>query len=130
MTRSKQELKTAKPVSAIWAGILGHCPACGRGSLFQGYLHPAPSCKVCGLDFSAVDAGDGPAVFVILITGFVVVGAALIVEILYAPPYWLHALIWGPLAILLPLALLRPFKGVLVALQCKHKAAEGRLASK
>ncbi len=67
--------------------------------------------------------------FVILITGFVVVGSALIVEILYAPPYWLHALIWGPLAILLPLALLRPFKGVLVALQFKHKAAEGRLAS-
>jgi uncharacterized protein (DUF983 family) len=58
-----------------------------------------------------------------------VVGAALLVEVAYAPPYWLHALIWGPLAILLPLLLLRSFKGVLIALQYKHKAQEGQLAS-
>ena len=78
---------------------------------------------------AGAEAGDGPAVFVILITGFIVVGAALFVEMAYAPPYWLHALIWGPLAILLPLLLLRSFKGVLIALQYKHKAEEGRLAS-
>ena len=115
--------------STIWAGIAGRCPVCGRGKLFRGYLQIAPACNLCGLDYGAADAGDGPAVFVILITGIVVVGAALIVEIVYAPPYWLHALIWGPLAILLPVLLLRPFKGVLVALQFRHKAAEGRLAS-
>jgi uncharacterized protein (DUF983 family) len=68
-------------------------------------------------------------VFVILVTGFIVVGAALFVEMVYAPPYWLHAVIWGPLAILLPLLLLRSFKGALVALQYRHKAEEGRLAS-
>ena len=66
--------------------------------------------------------------FVILVTGFIVVGAALIVEVLYAPPYWLHALLWGSLSIL-PLILLRSFKGVLIALQFKHKAEEGKLAS-
>ncbi len=75
-------------------------------------------------------SGDGPAVFVILVTGFLVTGAALITEILYAPPYWLHALLWGPLAILLPLVLLRSFKGVLIALQFRHKAEEGKLVSK
>jgi uncharacterized protein (DUF983 family) len=63
------------------------------------------------------------------VTGFIVVGAALYVEMVYAPPYWLHALLWGSLAILLPLVLLRSFKGVLIALQYKHKAEEGRLAS-
>ena len=89
----------------------------------------APRCNGCGLDYSFAEAGDGPAVFVILVTGFIVVGAALFVEVAYAPPYWLHALIWGPLAILLPLLLLRSFKGVLIALQYKHKAEEGRLAS-
>lgn len=62
-------------------------------------------------------------------TGFIVVGAALIVEVLYAPPYWLHALLWGSLSILLPLILLRSFKGVMIALQFKHKAEEGKLAS-
>ena len=61
--------------------------------------------------------------------GFVVTGLALIAEILYAPPYWLHAALWGPLAILLPLVLLRSFKGVLIALQFRHKAEEGKLAS-
>ena len=65
--------------------------------------------------------------FVILVTGFIVVGAALFVEMAYAPPYLLHALLWGPLAILLPLLLLRSFKGVLIALQYKHKAQEGQL---
>ena len=115
--------------STLAAGLAGRCPACGRGKLFSGYLTLAPRCNVCGLDYSFAEAGDGPAVFVILVTGFIVVGAALYVEMAYAPPYWLHAVIWGPLAILLPLLLLRSFKGVLVALQYKHKAEEGRLAS-
>ena len=75
------------------------------------------------------DAGDGPAMFVILVAGFLVVGGALIVEILYTPPYWLHAVLWGSLAILVPLVLLRSFKGVLIALQFRHKAEEGKLAS-
>ena len=115
--------------STLAAGLAGRCPACGRGKLFSGYLALALRCDVCGLDYSFAETGDGPAVFVILITGFIVVGAALFVEMAYAPPYWLHALIWGPLAILLPLLLLRSFKGVLIALQYKHKAEEGRLAS-
>jgi uncharacterized protein (DUF983 family) len=114
--------------ATIWEGITGRCPACGRGKLFDGYLTLAKRCNVCGLDYDFADSGDGPAVFVILVTGFVVVGAALIVEVLYAPPYWLHALIWGSLAILLPLILLRSFKGVLIALQFRHKAEEGKLA--
>ncbi len=115
--------------STLWAGILGRCPSCHRGRLFFGYLTLAPSCQHCGLDYSFADAGDGPAVFVILVTGFVVTGLALATEILYAPPYSLHAVLWGPLAILLPLVLLRSFKGVLIALQFRNKAEEGKLAS-
>jgi uncharacterized protein (DUF983 family) len=110
-------------------GILGRCPACGRGRLFAGYLTLAPRCDRCGLDYKFADSGDGPAVFVILVTGFIVTGAALTVEILYRPPFWVHALLWGSLAILLPLLLLRSFKGTLIALQYKHKAEEGRLVS-
>jgi uncharacterized protein (DUF983 family) len=115
--------------ATVWAGITGHCPACGRGRLFDGYLKLAPRCDVCGLDYNFADSGDGPAVFVILVTGFIVVGAALIVEVLYSPPYWVHALLWGSLAIILPLVLLRSFKGTLIALQFKHKAEEGKLVS-
>ena len=112
-----------------WAGVSGRCPACHRGKLFDGYLNLAPRCDVCGLDYGFADSGDGPAVFVILVTGFIIVGAALLVEIFYTPPYWLHALLWVPLIIVLPLLLLRTFKGGLIALQFRHKAEEGKLAS-
>jgi len=89
----------------------------------------APRCKACGLDFGFADSGDGPAVFVILITGFIVVGAALFVEVVYQPPYWLHAILWGTAALIVPLILLRSFKGVLIALQFRNKAAESKFAS-
>jgi uncharacterized protein (DUF983 family) len=114
--------------ATIWAGLTGRCPSCHRGKLFAGYLTVAPACDVCGLDYDFAHSGDGPAVFVILITGFIIVGAALIVEVLYQPPYWLHAILWGSLAIVLPLLLLRSFKGVLIALQFRHRAEEGKLA--
>src|SRR5215470_2110723 len=120
---------TRSLAATIVSGIAGRCPTCGRGKLFSGYLKLAPRCAVCGLDYGFADSGDGPAVFVILVTGFIVVGAALFVEMAYAPPYWVHAALWGPLAILLPLLLLRSFKGVLISLQYKHKAREGQLAS-
>jgi uncharacterized protein (DUF983 family) len=115
------------PPNPILAGLAGRCPRCGKGKMFSGFLRLEPACETCGLDYSFVDAGDGPAVFVILIAGFIVVGAALIVETLYQPPFWLHAAMWLPLILITTLAPLRALKGVLIALQYHHKAAEGRL---
>ncbi|MEM7398722.1 MAG: DUF983 domain-containing protein [Pseudomonadota bacterium] len=97
--------------------------------MFDGYLALAPTCDVCGLNFDFADSGDGPAIFVMLITGFIIVGAALYAEAVYQPPYWVHALAWGTAALVLPLLLLRSFKGVLIALQFRNKAEEGRLVS-
>ena len=94
--------------------------------MFHGFLTLAPRCEKCGLDYSFADAGDGPAVFVILISGFIVAGAALIVEMLYEPPYWVHALLWGPLILITTLGPLRAIKGLLIALQYHHEAGEGR----
>jgi uncharacterized protein (DUF983 family) len=107
--------------------LRARCPRCGGGRLFQGFLTLRPSCERCGLDYSFADAADGPAVFVILISGFIVVFAALAVEFAYQPPYWVHAVLWLPLIALTTLGPLRPMKGVLIALQYHHKAAEGRL---
>jgi uncharacterized protein (DUF983 family) len=115
--------------STVWRGIVGRCPSCGQGKLFRGYLTLAERCNHCGLNNGFADAGDGAIIFVILVAGFILVGGALFVEVRYAPPYWVHAILWGPLAILVTLGLLRPFKGILIALQFKHKAQEGRLAS-
>ena len=69
-----------------------------------------------------------PAFFVMSFAGFVVVLAALVVEVLFQPPYWLHALLWFPLILALTILPLRPVKGLLIALQFHHKAAEGRLS--
>ncbi|MBN9274578.1 MAG: DUF983 domain-containing protein, partial [Mesorhizobium sp.] len=100
---------------------------CGEGRLFQGFLSVAPRCGTCGLDYSFADAGDGPAVFVILIIGFVVVGLALWMEVTLAPPLWVHFMLWVPLILVLGLTALRLIKGVLITLQYRNKAAEGRL---
>ena len=112
--------------SPIRAGLACRCPRCGRGKLFGGFLTLQPNCEVCGLDYTFADSGDGPAVFVIFISGFIVVGCALVTEILFEPPFWLHALLWGPLILLTTLLPLRSMKGLMIALQYHHKAAEGR----
>ena len=111
----------------IARGLRGRCPRCGEGRLFQGFLKLRAKCDHCGLDYSFADAGDGPAVFVILIGGGIVVFAALLTEVLYQPPYWLHAALWLPLILIVTLVPLRLIKGLLIALQYHHKAAEGRL---
>ncbi len=97
--------------------------------MFSGYLTVGPSCSSCGLDYSNHDAGDGPAVFVVLIVGIVVVALALISERLLAPPLWLHLVVWIPFILAASLWLLRPFKAILVALQYKHQAGEASEAS-
>ncbi len=114
-------------VEPISAGLKGRCPRCGEGGLFNGFLTVRKGCSTCGLDYSFADAGDGPAVFVILIIGFVVVGLALWMEVALDPPMWLHLILWIPLALALCLTALRLIKGVLITLQYRHKAAEGRL---
>jgi len=121
---------TEKTIDTLWGSVLAglscRCPRCGSGKLFQGFLTLRPRCEVCGLDYGFADSGDGPAVFIMLLAGFIVVGAALTTEVLYQPPFWVHAALWLPLILIVTLGPLRPMKGLLIALQYHHKAAEGR----
>lgn len=114
------------PVEPIGAGLRGRCPRCGEGRLFSGFLTIGRNCGNCGLDYSFADAGDGPAVFVILIIGFIVVGLALWMEVSFSPPLWVHFILWIPLTLVLSLVALRLMKGVLITLQYRNKAAQGR----
>ena len=123
------EQATHQPLP-IARGLLGRCPRCGDGHLFNGFLTVRPACEKCGLDFGFADAGDGPAVFVILIGGAIVVFAALMTEVIFQPPYWLHAALWLPLILIVTLLPLRMVKGLLIALQYHHKAAPGLLVAK
>ena len=110
----------------LLAGLTGHCPNCGEGPLFEGFLKVSPVCEACGFDLAKADSGDGPAVFVILIAGFFVAFSALITEINFHPPVWVHLVIWLPLTVIVCLGLLRPFKGVLLAAQFMNKASQAR----
>ncbi|MCT7373568.1 DUF983 domain-containing protein [Chelativorans salis] len=115
------------PVDPVRAGLFGRCPRCGEGRLFSGFLSIGKRCANCGLDYGFADSGDGPAAFVILIIGFIVVGLALWLEVTTSAPLWLHFLLWVPLTLVLSLVALRLIKGLLIALQYRNKAAEGRL---
>ena len=110
-------------ISAIVAGVRGRCPRCGQGKMFASYLKLADRCAACGEDFRAADAGDGPAVFVILIVGAIIAPLLIILQFATPLPDWAALMITMLAAIGLCLALLPPFKGVLFALQWKHKAA-------
>ena len=111
------------PVSVLKAGLLFRCPRCGRGKLFAGYLRVARRCNACSLDLEPHDSADGPAVFVMFVVGAVVVALAFWLEFTHAPPYWLHAVLWLPAIVIGSLALLRPAKALLIALQYRHGAA-------
>lgn len=114
----------ADPVSA---GLRGRCPRCGEGRLFDGFLKVKPRCEACELDFDFADAGDGPAVFVILIAGFILLFGMLYVEIKYDPPAWVLFAIFLPLTLVVCLGMLRPLKGLAIGLQYRNKAGQGRL---
>jgi uncharacterized protein (DUF983 family) len=116
-------------ISAVLAGLRARCPRCGEGALFRSGLVLRDRCDRCGLSYACADSGDGPAVFAIFILGFVVLGGALLVEFRLGPPVWVHVVLWGVLTPLLAFVLLRTLKGVLVGLQYKHQAGEGRLGS-
>jgi uncharacterized protein (DUF983 family) len=119
---------SASEPSIARAAFFGRCPRCGGGSLFKGYLNVAPRCEACGLDYAVFDPGDGPAVFAILIVGAIVAGSALFVEFTYHPPYWVHAVLWLPAIVVLTFTALRLLKSLLLVLQYKNRAGEGRLA--
>ncbi len=113
--------------SGLFAGLRGRCPKCGDGHLFAGFLTVAAKCEVCGLDYSFADSGDGPTIFIMMISGIVVVGSTLLVDAYYEPPLLLLAAIFLPLMAAVSIGLIRPFKGILIASQFRHKAEQGKL---
>ncbi len=118
MPISTADVPTVTPLRAAFGC---RCPRCGKGRLFAGPLKVRQACEICGLDLSDQDAGDGPAVFAILFLGMIVVGLAALVEIKLAPPIWVHLVLWTPLILAGALAMLRPLKAGLIALQYRHR---------
>jgi uncharacterized protein (DUF983 family) len=105
------------PGPALLAGAKGCCPACGKGSLFSGFLKVHDACPSCGEALHHHRADDFPPYITIFIVGHVVVGGILAMEKAFAPETWVHLAIWLPMTLVLSLLLLPPIKGALVALQ-------------
>lgn len=109
------------------AALRGLCPACGAPTLFDGVVRFAPRCRACELDFGRYNVGDGPAAFLTLGIGTVVTVAALLVELRFSPPVFVHLLLWGPLTLVLTLFSLRAAKAALIFLEHRNQAREGRI---
>lgn len=109
--------------SPLEAGLRRCCPRCGRGRLFKPglTLEIVDSCAECHLALARNDSGDGPAVFMVFILGFLLVPLALIVDAVFAPPLWVHAVLWTIVALAVCVGTLQPIKAFVVALQFKHR---------
>src|SRR6187399_3010414 len=114
-----------KEPSPAEVALRGVCPRCGNRTLFAGLATFAPRCRACALDFSDFNVGDGPAAFLILIVGGLIVGLAMAVELSFEPPFWVHILLWLPLATVAVVGSLRLAKAALLALEYRHRAREG-----
>ncbi len=109
----------------IWrAALRCRCPRCGEGRLYRGLLAVREHCEVCGLDLCGNDSGDGPAALLTFIIGPILVGLVFWVEFRFDPPLWVHIVLWPVLTLLLAIALMRPMKAAMVALQYRHRASK------
>jgi uncharacterized protein (DUF983 family) len=106
--------------------LLGLCPKCGERTLFAGPLRFAPVCRSCGLDFSRYNVGDGPAAFLTLAVGALVVVLAITVQLAFEPPFWVHVVLWVPLTTLAVVFGLRVGKAALLAAEHRRGAGEAR----
>jgi uncharacterized protein (DUF983 family) len=123
MTGHSPDTREGQP-SIREAALFGLCPHCGARSLFDGATRFAPRCRECELDYSRFNVGDGPAAFLTLLIGGLIVGLALWLELAVAPPFWVHALLWLPLTVALVLGGLRIAKAALLASEHRNQAGE------
>ena len=118
---------TATPYSLVMLALRGGCPQCGGRTLFGGMLSFAPKCSTCGLDFTAFNVGDGPAAFLTLIVGALVVLGAVSLELAVGPPFWVHILIWPAVTLGLVIGGLRVGKAALLISEYRNAAREGKI---
>jgi uncharacterized protein (DUF983 family) len=84
------------------------CPRCGEGHLY----------------LKKNDSADGPAVFLIFILGALLVPMALILDAVVEPPLWVHAVLWGSVALGLTVGSLKPLKSLVIGIQYRHRPAD------
>jgi len=111
----------------VQAGMKGLCPRCGEPSLYAGLLRFRDRCGRCGLDFTRFNVGDGPAAFLTLILGALVVGLAIWLQVKVEPPWWVHVLLCVPVMTVAIILSLRLAKAMLLWAEFRNAAREGRI---
>lgn len=111
----------------VWrAALFGLCPECGAPTLFDGPVKFRARCASCGLDYDRYNVGDGPAAFLTLIIGALLIAAALTLDFVVQPPLWMHIILWVPLTAAAVVYGLRVGKAALLASEHQRQAAQGR----
>jgi len=113
--------------SPLSGALAGRCPQCEAKTLFAGWANFAEKCRACGLDFRSFNVGDGPAAFLILIIGGILTVAALVVDGVFSPPWWVH-LVWIPIGVAMTVFGLRAAKALLLWQEYRQSAREGKIA--
>ena len=102
---------------AMWRGLRGSCPNCGKGRMFRAFLKVAGTCGQCGEELHHHRADDAPPYFTMFLTGHIVIPAMLVVEKLWHPPLEVHFVLWTVVTLALAFALMPAVKGAIVGLQ-------------
>ena len=126
----KRAVRAMSAPTPLQSAVGGRCPRCGAKTLFATFLRFADHCGACGLDYGTFNVGDGPAAFLTLILGTILMILALTLELTVHPPFWVHILLWLPIATISIIGSLRIAKGVLIAIEYRNAAREGRITIK
>ncbi len=84
----------------------------------------ADKCRVCGLDYASFNVGDGPAAFLTLGVGGLVVILAVWLELAVEPPFWVHIVLWLPLTLAAVVGGLRLVKAALLVREYRGGAQD------
>lgn len=121
---------TTPPPTPLASALKGLCPRCAAPTLYRGLASFQARCRACGLDYSTFNVGDGPAAFLTFLIGGLMTGLAMWLELAVEPPFWVHILLWLPITVIAVIGSLRLSKGLLLALEYKHRAREGRVTDR
>lgn len=119
-----QDVNTGSLASLLSGALGSRCPRCQQGTLFNGFISVKSECTVCGLGLAGHDSGDGPAFFIMLPLCILVAVAALLTDLRFAPPMWVHMTLWPAVIIAAVMLTLRPVKALMIALQYRHRDVE------
>jgi uncharacterized protein (DUF983 family) len=108
-------------VAFLCSAFACRCPQCDKAPLFKGFITLVEHCASCGLSLAKNDNGDGPAVFLIFILGFLIVPPAIIIAMHVDWPLWVHTVLWGTLILGATLGMLRPAKSLTITMQFQNR---------